>query len=109
MQLFFLDGEEAFVEWSDKDSIYGARHLADVLSEKPHHKDAYKRTNSMLDAIVSVLDLFSEKYEVILCPTYLVTEQFVCRVPLFFVGWAVTLLSEVIRNRFIVMERAYEA
>jgi len=51
LQLFFLDGEEAFVEWSATDSIYGARHLANVLSQKPHHKDAYKKTNTMLDAI----------------------------------------------------------
>ena len=28
MQLIFFDGEEAFVSWTDTDSIYGARHLA---------------------------------------------------------------------------------
>lgn len=28
LQLLFFDGEEAFQEWSDKDSLYGARHLA---------------------------------------------------------------------------------
>lgn len=28
LQFIFFDGEEAFVEWSDTDSIYGARHLA---------------------------------------------------------------------------------
>ena len=27
--LVFLDGEEAFGEWSDSDSLYGSRHLAD--------------------------------------------------------------------------------
>jgi hypothetical protein len=27
LQLIFFDGEEAFVEWSDTDSIYGARYL----------------------------------------------------------------------------------
>ena len=27
--LAFLDGEEAFGEWSDTDSLYGSRHLAD--------------------------------------------------------------------------------
>lgn len=51
LQLFFLDGEEAFVEWNEKDSIYGARHLADVLAKKPHHKKEYSSENSMLDAI----------------------------------------------------------
>lgn len=54
LQLIFLDGEEAFVEWSEKDSLYGARHLAEVLAEKPHHNDAYKKSNTMLDAIVSL-------------------------------------------------------
>ncbi|KAF7363790.1 Peptide hydrolase [Mycena sanguinolenta] len=29
LQLVFFDGEEAFVQWTDKDSIYGARHLAE--------------------------------------------------------------------------------
>lgn len=28
LKLIFFDGEEAFVEWSSSDSIYGARHLA---------------------------------------------------------------------------------
>lgn len=28
IQYIFFDGEEAFVEWNAKDSIYGARHLA---------------------------------------------------------------------------------
>jgi len=29
LQLVFFDGEEAFKVWTDKDSIYGARHLAE--------------------------------------------------------------------------------
>lgn len=29
LQLVFLDGEEAFVEWTDDDSIYGARYAND--------------------------------------------------------------------------------
>ena len=57
LQLLFLDGEEAFVEWSDTDSIYGARHLAEVLAQKPHHHEKYKSKNSMLDAIVSIIHL----------------------------------------------------
>ena len=31
MQFIFFDGEEAFKEWTDKDSIYGARHHASQL------------------------------------------------------------------------------
>lgn len=27
LQLIFFDGEEAFVQWTDTDSIYGARYL----------------------------------------------------------------------------------
>nr|XP_056703557.1 glutaminyl-peptide cyclotransferase-like protein [Euleptes europaea] len=32
LQLLFLDGEEAFGEWSDTDSLYGARHLAERMA-----------------------------------------------------------------------------
>lgn len=28
LQLLFLDGEEAFVDWTPEDSLYGSRHLA---------------------------------------------------------------------------------
>lgn len=28
LKIIFFDGEEAFVEWSESDSLYGARHLA---------------------------------------------------------------------------------
>lgn len=28
LKLLFFDGEEAFLDWSRTDSIYGARHLA---------------------------------------------------------------------------------
>lgn len=34
LQLIFLDGEEAFVEWSRTDSTYGARHLAELWSRQ---------------------------------------------------------------------------
>jgi glutaminyl-peptide cyclotransferase len=33
LQVIFFDGEEAFVHWTDKDSLYGSRHLASVMSE----------------------------------------------------------------------------
>lgn len=32
LQLIFFDGEEAFVEWTDTDSIYGARYTSSWLS-----------------------------------------------------------------------------
>ncbi|XP_063177939.1 LOW QUALITY PROTEIN: glutaminyl-peptide cyclotransferase-like protein [Chroicocephalus ridibundus] len=36
LQLLFLDGEEAFGEWSATDSLYGARHLAARMAATPH-------------------------------------------------------------------------
>ncbi|XP_058684314.1 glutaminyl-peptide cyclotransferase-like protein isoform X2 [Poecile atricapillus] len=36
LQLLFLDGEEAFGEWSDSDSLYGARHLAARMATRGH-------------------------------------------------------------------------
>ncbi|KYO37183.1 glutaminyl-peptide cyclotransferase-like protein [Alligator mississippiensis] len=35
LQLLFLDGEEAFGAWSDSDSLYGARHLAQHMATAP--------------------------------------------------------------------------
>ncbi|XP_060113502.1 glutaminyl-peptide cyclotransferase-like protein [Heteronotia binoei] len=37
LQLLFLDGEEAFEEWSDTDSLYGARHLAERMAKTSVH------------------------------------------------------------------------
>lgn len=34
LKLFFFDGEEAFERWGPSDSIYGARHLAQVYENK---------------------------------------------------------------------------
>lgn len=61
--LIFLDGEEAFMEWTKDDSIYGARHLADALSNTPHHNSrSYANVNMLqsLDAFV-LLDLLGAK------------------------------------------------
>lgn len=32
LQLLFLDGEEAFKEWTSDDSIYGARYVLNIRS-----------------------------------------------------------------------------
>ena len=52
--MVFFDGEEAFVKWSETDSLYGARHLAEKWSNT-------RLTNgssaTMIDTIVSVLVL----------------------------------------------------
>jgi len=31
--LVFFDGEEAFVKWTNTDSLYGARHLAKQMAD----------------------------------------------------------------------------
>ncbi|KAG2020131.1 glutaminyl-peptide cyclotransferase-like protein [Coprinopsis cinerea AmutBmut pab1-1] len=41
LQLVFFDGEEAFLDWTDTDSIYGSRHLAEKWAStyiQPHQK-----------------------------------------------------------------------
>jgi len=45
LQLLFLDGEEAFVDWGPNDSIYGAKHLA----------AKWKRTNKLKSIDLFVL------------------------------------------------------
>ncbi|KAJ2909759.1 hypothetical protein GGI21_001560 [Coemansia aciculifera] len=35
LQLIFFDGEEAYEEWTDKDSIYGSKHLAGLWEHNP--------------------------------------------------------------------------
>lgn len=31
--MIFFDGEEAFVRWTNEDSIYGSRHLAEEMAK----------------------------------------------------------------------------
>lgn len=38
----FFDGEEAFKEWNDKDSIYGARYHAKQLTDK-YSQDSFDK------------------------------------------------------------------
>ena len=33
LQLVFFDGEEAFVQWTATDSLYGSRHLAKKMAD----------------------------------------------------------------------------
>jgi hypothetical protein len=50
--LVFFDGEEAFHDWSDTDSLYGSRHLAE--------KWAADGTNAKLKALINV-DMIGDK------------------------------------------------
>ncbi|CAG2170343.1 unnamed protein product [Oppiella nova] len=43
VQLVFFDGEEAFVQWSNEDSLYGSRHLANKWSRSAYPKDMRSR------------------------------------------------------------------
>ncbi|XP_076464027.1 glutaminyl-peptide cyclotransferase-like [Babylonia areolata] len=48
VQFIFFDGEEAFVRWSEHDSLYGSRHLADRWANTP---DPHLPRRSYLDTI----------------------------------------------------------
>jgi len=59
---FFFDGEEAFGEWTDTDSIYGARHLAEKWGTTyilPHRRRLSMVQTTELDGIehLILLDL----------------------------------------------------
>lgn len=53
LQLIFFDGEEAFKRWSARDSIYGARHLA----ERWHGTHSLTRSGEMVSNL-NRIDLF---------------------------------------------------
>ncbi|XP_060063663.1 glutaminyl-peptide cyclotransferase-like [Ylistrum balloti] len=55
-QLVFFDGEEAFLEWTAHDSLYGARHLAEKWANTPHPLFNEKSYLSSITAFV-LLDL----------------------------------------------------
>lgn len=52
LQLLFLDGEEAFVDWTAQDSLYGSRHLAKKWSQGLWTNSRSERVTE-LDRIVS--------------------------------------------------------
>lgn len=50
LQLVFFDGEESFEEWTDTDSLYGSRHLAERMASTPHPAGSARA--NMLQALV---------------------------------------------------------
>ncbi|KAI7847822.1 hypothetical protein BDC45DRAFT_451204 [Circinella umbellata] len=71
LQMVFFDGEEAFVRWTDTDSIYGARHLADkwettYVSPPMHTVKSYNELNR-IDMLI-LLDLLGTPNPII--PNY---------------------------------------
>lgn len=53
LQLLFLDGEEALVDWSNTDSLYGARHLAKLWGST-----TYKTKNYTFSKEIERIDAF---------------------------------------------------
>jgi glutaminyl-peptide cyclotransferase len=68
--MIFFDGEEAIVEWTDEDSIYGARHLASkwsneiILVQNDDGSTAQINPLNQIDALV-LLDLLGKRDAVI--------------------------------------------
>ncbi|XP_065175797.1 glutaminyl-peptide cyclotransferase-like isoform X1 [Sycon ciliatum] len=56
LQLLFFDGEEAFVRWTDTDSLYGSRHLAAKMAAASHPYHPTINQLQAMDAFV-LLDL----------------------------------------------------
>jgi glutaminyl-peptide cyclotransferase len=61
LQFIFFDGEEAFVQWTSRDSIYGSRHLAAKWEQTPYPpgQREFNELNRM-DMLV-LLDLLGTK------------------------------------------------
>jgi len=67
LTLLFLDGEEAFHDWTDTDSTYGARHLAALWEDtyvSPSSLRRYDRLPNFLDSIdhFVLLDLLGNSH-----------------------------------------------
>ncbi|XP_016340130.1 glutaminyl-peptide cyclotransferase-like [Sinocyclocheilus anshuiensis] len=57
LQLVFFDGEEAFEEWTETDSLYGSRHLAELMARTPHPSGSTKTTLLQAVDLLVLLDL----------------------------------------------------
>ncbi|KAM9734225.1 glutaminyl-peptide cyclotransferase-like a [Menidia menidia] len=57
LQLVFFDGEESFEEWTATDSLYGSRHLAELMARTPHHAAAPHATALQAVDLFVLLDL----------------------------------------------------
>ena len=57
LQVIFFDGEEAFENWSDTDSLYGARHLANKMDDNRNMVEREIKVSD-LDRMVSLLSFW---------------------------------------------------
>lgn len=62
LKMIFFDGEEAFVNWGPNDSIYGAKHLAEVYHRSSHSLSTGETVTDLdkMDLFV-LLDLIGHK------------------------------------------------
>lgn len=61
IQVFFLDGEEAFKEWTEEDSLYGARSLAEQWDDEVHPAMSVYKTPLTSISLFALLDLLGAK------------------------------------------------
>ncbi|KAM9354888.1 glutaminyl-peptide cyclotransferase [Pholidichthys leucotaenia] len=57
LQLLFFDGEEALFQWSNHDSLYGSRHLAQKMESTPHPPGASDTNELQAIDLFVLLDL----------------------------------------------------
>ncbi|RMJ27562.1 Glutaminyl cyclase [Aspergillus sp. HF37] len=61
IQVIFLDGEEAFKEWTEEDSLYGARSLAEQWDDEVHPAMSVYKTPLTSISLFALLDLLGAK------------------------------------------------
>jgi len=61
LQMIFFDGEEAFVNWTEYDSIYGSKHLAEKWEKETINENTTTTKLQAIDVLV-LLDLLGAKY-----------------------------------------------
>jgi hypothetical protein len=58
LTILFLDGEEAFHDWTDTDSIYGARHLSELWEDTYPSTSSSKRRYDPIPTYLETIDHF---------------------------------------------------
>lgn len=71
VQILFLDGEEAFVAWTEEDSLYGSRSIADEWEKEFHPAMSTFRTQLSSISLFVLLDLLGAPNPSI--PSYFLT------------------------------------
>lgn len=61
IQIIFLDGEEAFVSWTDEDSLYGARSLAAEMESTFHPATSTYHNQLSSISLFVLLDLLGDR------------------------------------------------